>query len=255
MLWKTSALRGCAIMATDGQIGTVSDVLFDDASWLIRWMVVDTGTWLSGRKVLLPPSVLGHADAVEREFRVKLTKAEVEKSPEADTDLPVSRHFEADIYRYYGWSPYWGGGMGMYGYGTGALAAPNPSPQRQDEIIADIKRGDDDPHLRSVAAVTGYHVHATDGEIGHVSDFLIEDADWSVHYLVAETRNWWPGQHVLISPRSVHMIRWTERLVYVEADREKIKASPPYDPSMTIDRAYEASLHGHYADVWPMDRR
>lgn len=251
MLWKTSALRGCTIRATDGQIGTVSDFLFDDANWQIRWMVVDTGTWLSGRKVLLPPTVLGHADVVNREFSVKLTRAEVENSPEAATDLPVSRRFEADIYRYYGWNPYWGGeyGIGLNDFGGGMLSVPVLSPEHQQEVMDDMKRGDEDLHLRSVCAVTGYHLHATDGEIGHISDFLVEDADWSLHFLVAETRNWWPDQHVLISPRMVRQIRWTERLVYVNAVRAKIKASPPYDPSQPIDRAYEASHQHHYAPL------
>ncbi|MDA3888776.1 MAG: PRC-barrel domain-containing protein [Allgaiera sp.] len=233
MLWKTSALKGCAIRASDGQIGTVSDFLFDEASWLIRWLVVDTGTWLTGRKVLLPPSVLGHADVVGREFSVKLKRAEVENSPETDTDLPVSRHFESEVYRHYGWNPYWG--IGAYSMGSwvgiGAVGAlPIQDPIEQHETMADMKRGDEDPHLRSIEAVTGYHLHATDGEIGHVSDFMIEDADWSVHFLVADTRNWWPGPHVLISPRLVSQIRWTERLVYIDADRQKIKDGPPPIP-------------------------
>lgn len=259
MLWKTSDLKGCAIRASDGPIGTVSDFLFDDASWLIRWMEVDTGTWLSGRKVLLPPSVLGHADAAEREFHVKLTRAEVENSPETDTDLPVSRHYESDVYRYYGWNPYWGHGayaMGMYGYGMGAIRSGlSQAPREEAEIMADMERGDEDPHLRSVDAVTGYHIHATDGEVGHVQDFLIEDADWSVHFLIADTRNWWPGQKVLISPRAVREIDWTERLVYVDADRKKIKDGLRYDPSLTVDQAYEKEFHSHYGHVSPTDRR
>lgn len=258
MLWKSSALEGCDVRVSDGRIGTVSDFLFDDSSWLIRWMVVDTGKWLAGRRVLLPPSALGHADAVEREFSVRLTEEEVKDSPDIDTDMPVSRQFEADVDRHFGWSPYWGGGyMGLYpyydyGYGGGEMVASMRSAEvERGRLVGEAVRSDADPHLRSIKAITGHHLHATDGEIGHVSDFLIEDADWSVHFLVADTRNWWPGRHVLLSPASIRKIRWTEQLVYVDADQEKIKAGPAYDPSVTLDRAHEETYRHHYASSEP----
>ena len=117
MLWNASAIKGYAIAASDGRLGTVSDFLFDDASWLVRWLVVDTGNWLSGRKVLLPPSVLGSPIATGREFSVGLTMQQVKDSPDIDTDRPVSRQMEANVYDYYGWSPYWGTGLYMGGYG------------------------------------------------------------------------------------------------------------------------------------------
>src|SRR5271170_2222937 len=123
MLWNASAINGYAITASDGGLGTVSDFLFDDSSWLIRWLVVDTGKWLSGRKVLLPPSVLGHLDAEGEKFPVRLTMQQVKDSPEIATDRPVSRQMETSVYDYYGWSPYWGTGfyMGGYGYMPGAM--------------------------------------------------------------------------------------------------------------------------------------
>ena len=131
MLWNASAINGYAIVASDGRLGTVSDFLFDDASWLIRWLVVDTGNWLSGRKVLLPPSVLGHPDVTASEFSVRLTMQQVKDSPDIATDRPVSRQIETNVYDYYGWSPYWGGGlyMGGYGYAGGAMPMPpDPNP-------------------------------------------------------------------------------------------------------------------------------
>jgi hypothetical protein len=195
MLWNSSVIKGYAIAATDGRLGTVKDFLFDDASWRIRWMVVDTGNWLSGRKVLLP--VLGHLDPEQQEFSVELTMQQVKDSPYIDTHLPVSRQMETDIYYYYGWSPYWGNGpfTDGYGYVGGAWAPPPPRGTRpRAEDIADPRRSDDDPHLRSIEAVTGYHVHASDGEIGHVADFLLDDVDWSVHYFIVDTKNWWPGK-------------------------------------------------------------
>ena len=256
MLRNASTINGYAIAASDGKLGTVHDFLFDDASWLVRWLVVDTGNWLSGRKVLLPPSVLGHPDAQAHEFAVRLTMQQVKDSPDLNTDRPVSRQVETDVYDYYGWSPYWGTGfyMGGYGYmgglgGAGAMmGAPYPGARRREEGIADAQRNDDDPHLRSIEAVTGYHIHASDGEIGHVEDFLVEDADWSIHYLVVDTKNWWPGKKVLISPRSAREIDWTDKLVNLDVNRQRVKDSPPYDASATVDRPYEKQFHDYYGN-------
>ena len=232
MLWNASAINGYAIAASDGHIGTVSDFLFDDTSWRVRWLVVDTGNWLSGRKVLLPPSVLGQLDAKEQRFSVTLTKQQIKDSPEIDTDRPVSRQMETSVYDYYGWSPYWGSGfyMGGYGYMPGDTAeSPYLGARRRDEEIAEGEHSHEDVHLRSVEAVTGYHIHASDGEVGHIEDFLVEDADWSIRYLVVDTKNWWPGKKVLISPRSAKEIDWTDRLVSLDVDRQRVKDSPKYN--------------------------
>jgi hypothetical protein len=257
MLCNASSISGYIIAASDGPIGTVSDFLFDDKSWLVRWMVVDTGKWLPGRKVLLPPFVLGHPDSTAREFSVRLTMQQVKDSPDIDTDRPVSRQMETHIYDYYGWSPYWGDGlyMGGYGYVGGVMAAaPALGSQRREVEIAAARQIDGDPHLRSTEAITGYHIHASDGAIGHVEDFLLGDADWSIRYLVVDTKNWWPGKHVLISPRSARDIDWEHRLVNLSVDRQRVKDSPPYDASSAVDRAYEDDFRNHYGDVRRSDR-
>ena len=256
MLRNASTIDGYAIAASDGKLGTVSDFLFDDATWLVRWLVVDTGNWLSGRKVLLPPSVLGHLHPSREEFAVRLTMQQVKDSPDIDTDRPVSRQVETNIYDYYGWSPYWGTGfyMGGYGYMGGPMMVP-PSPEaiRREKKSVQAQRDRDDPHLRSIEAVTGYNIHATDGEIGHVEDFLIEEVDWSIHYLVVDTKNWWPAKKVLISPRSAREIDWSSKLVNLDVSRQKIKDSPEYDASVTVDRAYEKHFHSYYGDIRPSD--
>ena len=254
MLWNASAINGYAIAASDGHLGTVSDFLFDDESWRVRWLVVDTGNWLSGRKVLLPPLVLGHPDSSGREFSVRLTRQQVKDSPDIDGDRPVSRQMETHVYDYYGWSPYWDTGlyMGGYGYMPGdGMASPYLGGRRREQEIADAQVDRDDAHLRSVEAVTGYHIHASDGEVGHVEDFLVEDADWSIHYLVVDTKNWWPAKKVLISPRSAGEVDWTGRLVNLNVDRQRVKDSPIYEPSTTVDLAYEKQFHKHYGDFPP----
>lgn len=251
MLWTASGINGYAIHASDGKIGTVSDFLFEDDSWLVRWLVVDTGNWLSGRKVLLPPIALGHPDPAKNEFPVMLTMKQVEESPDIDTDLPVSRQMEMRVYDYYGWRPYWGTGFYMPGYGYAGDNWPgSPSVgtrRREAELIAN-QHNNDDPHLRSIQSVTGYHVHAIDGEIGHVKDMLVQDADWSVHYLVVDTKNWWPGKKVLISPGAAHDINWSDRLVNLDVDRARVKGSPEYDETITVDRNYEKQFHDYYGD-------
>jgi hypothetical protein len=271
MLWNASVIKGYAIAASDGRLGTVSDFLFDDSSWSVRWLVVDTGHWLPGRRVLLSPFVLGHLDPEQREFTVELTMQQVKDSPDVDTDRPVSRQIETNIYDYYGWSPYWGNGLFTDRYGyigdavtvapslgfTEALASRDLAPwgsSEREQAIADSQRSDDDPHLRSIEAVTGYHIRASDGEIGHVEDFLVEDTDWSIHYLVVNTKNWWPGKKVLISPLSAREIDWTDKLVKLNVDRQKVKDSPTYDPSITVDQAYNESFLTYYGIRWVAKR-
>lgn len=256
MLRHELQISGYAVHASDGAIGTVSDFLFDDATWSVRWLVIDTGNWLPGRKVLLPPSALAHVNHIGRQFSVRLTRQQVKECPDVESDLPVSRQSETDIYNYYGWSPYWGAGsyQGMVGYGggvLGALAGERPSLElmQREKAIDDARRSKDDPALRSAREVTGYRIHASDGEIGHVEDFLVEDDDWTIHYLIVDTQNWWPGKKVLISPMSVRKIDWVDGQVSLGADRKKVKDSPAYDPSMMVYPVYEKNFHNHYGDL------
>lgn len=254
MLIHASAIKGYAIAASDGEIGTVSDLLFDDVSWRVRWLVVETGTWLAGRKVLLPASTLGHADAIRREFTAKLTVQQVKDSPNVDTERPVSRQVESSIYGHYGWYPYWGYGLytGSYGYGS-VMGSPffGPSSQPTEDEARETQRNRDDPHLRSIAAVEGYHIHATDGEIGHVEDMLVEEADWSIRYLVVDTKNWWPGKRVLVSPRSAHEVSWTDRTIDINVNREAVRSSPGYDATTEVDRDYEQRFNSYYGNAAP----
>jgi hypothetical protein len=249
MLWDASAINGYAIEASDGRLGTVSDFLFEDVSWINRWLVVDTGNWLPGREVLLPPSALGQPDPVLRQFPVKLTMQQVKDSPDIDTDRPVSRQMESHVYDYFGWDPYWSGG---YFPLRGVVATPPVAPfyqsgsKSRDHVSADIQPNEGDPHLRSIAAVTGYHIQATDGDIGHVKDFLVDNVDWSIRYVVVDTRNWWPGKKVLISPREVRDIDWANRLMHLGVDRQKVKDSPALEPAMTVDRTYEENHRAYY---------
>jgi sporulation protein YlmC with PRC-barrel domain len=249
MLWNASTINGYGISEKDGELGSVKDLLFDDAKWFVRWLVVDTGNWLPGRKVLLPPSALGTPDVDTRQFPVKLTKQQVKDSPDIDTDLPVSRQNEAHLYDHYDWEPYWDGN-----FAPASLIMAVPTDVTMNLRYSDPRDQHEgphlfagNPHLRSVSAVTGYGIHATDGEIGAVEDLLVDDKDWSVRYLIVDTGNWWPGERVLIAPPSVRKIDWVQKLIYLNVDRETVRKSPPYDPAMTVDGAYQEKHMAYYS--------
>ena len=248
MLWDASTINGYAVEASDGRLGTASDLLFEDVGWDVRWLVVDTGNWLPGRKVLLPLKALGQPDPALHGFPVKLTMQQVRNSPDVSTDQPVSRQIEASVYNYYGWSSYWSDGGSAL---SGVLSpASLPASKPLDLDRAGAQPNGVDPNLRSIAAIIGLHVDAADGEIGHVEDFLVDDADWNIRYIKVDTKNWWPGQSVLISPRSVRRIDWSDRLVHLNVNRKKVKGSPIYDPSITVDGAYDEKFLTYYGIKW-----
>jgi hypothetical protein len=253
MLRLAREMKGSSIGASDGPIGTVHDFLFDDQTWLVRWLVVDTGEILPGRRVLLPPSILGHVNHIGHQFSVRLTRQEVKDSPGIETDAPVSRRMEADTYSYYGWSPYWNTGFYFGGYGyAGSLGGLYGRPTALGAAALDHEHDEvdhGDRHLRSVHEIDGYDIAATDGRIGHVADLMVEDGDWGIRYLVVDTQNWWPGRKVLISPRSVASIDWMLRAVTLDVDRSAVKNSPAYEGQPTIDRLYEAEFHDYYSKV------
>ena len=255
MLVKATDTTGFHVQASDGTLGTVSDLLFDDASWTVRWLVVETGNWWADRRVLIPASALGHPDTAARTFPVNLTMAQVKGSPEVDTHRPVSRQFESSAYDYYGFSPYWGTDLYMSGFaywgGMVPMAPTQEMEEREDEIAQVMSQQNADANLRSVAEISRYYIHATDGDIGHLSDVLIEDSDWSLRYLIVNTSNWWQGKEVLISPRSTQSIRWTEHLIYLDVTRDHIQSSPEYDASRPVDAAFEADMASHYGPKKP----
>lgn len=230
MLWGASAINGYAIEASDRRLGTVTDLLFDYVGWIARWLVDDTGNWLPGRKVLLPLSALRQPDRTLRHFPIKLTMQQVKDSPDVDTDLPVSRRIEAQVHGYFGWDPYWSGSFPAMSnaMATSLVALLYDSQSTPHDLAgADAQTNEGDPHLRSMAAITGCHIHASDGEIGHVEDFLVDDAGWNIRYIKFDTKNWWPGERVLISPHLVREIDWPGRLVCVDVSRQKIKNIHP----------------------------
>jgi uncharacterized protein YrrD len=239
MLHKAKTLTGYKLHSLDGEIGKVEEFYFDDHHWAIRYLVTDTGNWLTGRQVLISPYALITVNRKEQYIAIDLTKKQIEDSPSLDSDKPVSRQFEEAYYEYYEWPMYWSGSY-MWGF--------HPHIVRDREKRTPTNPGGKawDLQLRSTHDVTGHHIQAADGEIGHVEDFIIDDQTWAIRYLVVDTRNWWPGKKVLISPRWIERVSWSESKVFVNLPRKTIKQSPEYTEESLPTRDYESALHGHY---------
>jgi sporulation protein YlmC with PRC-barrel domain len=240
MLHKIKTLTGYKLHSLDGEVGKIKDFYFDDKHWTVRYLVADTGDWLADRLVLISPHALGAVNEAEKCIDVDLAKKKIEASPSWNSDKPVSRQFEESYYGYYGWPAYWGG---PFMWGTFPYIARNGD--KPNEVNSGGKAWDHS--LRSTRAVTGYYIHAKDGEIGHVEDFLVDDDTWAIRYLIIDTQNWWTGKKILISPKWIERISWSESKVYVDLLRESIKQSPEYAKDSPLTRDYEIGLHRHYA--------
>jgi hypothetical protein len=257
MLRSLHDLKDYAIGATDGPIGQVKDFYFDDDRWTIRYLVVETGSWLASRQVLITPFSIRGADWAKRLLPVSITREQVRKSPDIDTDKPVSRQHEIEYLGYYGYPAYWGGaglwGGGLYPY---AMLPEHPGygadrEHRELEIEAyesaeRERHRSDDPHLRSCEAVVGYYIQATDGEIGHVESLLVDEDTWAIRYMVVNTSNWWIGHKVLIAPQWITGVHWADQSVQVELTRAAIQGAPPYESSAELNRQLEVGLYRHY---------
>lgn len=258
MLRRFEDLRGFKLRATDGDIGHVDDLYFHDDDWQTRYFVVDTGSWLFGRQVLISPFAMHAPHWEERVIPVDLTRDQVENSPEIDLKQPISRQHQADLHGYYGWPTYWAGGAVI---GAAAPMPPVTRPATGAPVTAQGDTADDampieedmdvadrtsDPDLRSAQEVIGYHIQATDGEIGHVEDFFVSEEDWSIRYVMVDTRNWLPGRKVLIVPDWIKEIDWGTAKVFIDHTRQQVKDSPEFDPSRPLDRNYETSFYDYY---------
>jgi uncharacterized protein YrrD len=239
MLIKAKTVQGYTLDSYDGEFGKVLEFYFDDRHWTVRYLVADTGSWLADRQVLISPYALVEVVKEAEHITVNLSRKQIEDSPCLASDKPVSLQYEEDYNSYYDWPTYWAGPFlwGAYPYivrDGNTLRESRPDEKKWD------------PHLRSTQEVTGYHIQAADGEIGHVEDFIIDDETWAIRYLVVDTENWLPGKKVLVSPHWIKNVSWGESKVFVTLSRDIIKRSPEYTDGFLLTREYEAGLHKHY---------
>jgi hypothetical protein len=243
MFRSINELKNYVLEANDGEIGRCKDFLFDDTTWIIRYMVADCRKWLPGRKVLISPEFLENPDWLWKRFPVNLSRQQIKESPPLETNKPVSRQYEIRWSDHYGLPQYWlgpgGTGIVYRPIGDGANRASN---HLKDKPKTNLQNS----QLRSVNEVVGYHVQASDGEIGHVADFFLEDQVWVLNYIMVDTRNWLPGRKVLVSPQWANSVSWSERKVFFELSKEQIEKSPEYNTAEPPDRKYEGLLHDYY---------
>jgi uncharacterized protein YrrD len=227
---RGTALIGSTVDATDGHVGRIEDLLFDDKTWALRWFVISTGAWRLGRQILVHPAALEKPDSFGRPFSAKQTRKQVEASLGILSDQPVSRQMEQSLGDGYSYTPTLGGGY----YDIEAFGLPTEGWLSNYVATAQAGTPDADPHLRSLNEVKGYHVHALDGEIGHLSDFLIDDESWKIEYALIDTRNWWAGKHVLLPAAAITEMDWAGRYLRVDQTCYNIKSSLPWtEPDWT----------------------
>lgn len=248
MLRSIKNLQKLRLEAIDGEIGSVDEVFFDDERWTVRYLVVDTGKWLPGRRVLISPFSVRSVDWTAGTVSLSISRGMVKSSPDVDTHKPVSQQQEVEYLLYYGYPYYWGGaglwGPGPYPAGLAAANAAEARTRIEEELEEARAKGNQ--HLRSSKEVLGYHLQATDGELGHVEDFLVEDDSWAIRYIVVDTSNWWFGKRVLVSPEWIREVSWSDNKVYVDLTRQSVKSAPEYDSAAHLDRQWEADYHAHH---------
>lgn len=247
MFHKATALQTYQLSSLDGEMGHVNEFYFDDRSWAIRYLIADTGTWLRGRQVLISPHALDAASRDDAQIAIHLSNRQIEESPSLATDKPVSRQFEEEYHGHYGWSGHWLGGFPLMG--ADPPVGLNPALDTSSAEVSPVPgpKEDWDPHLRSTEEVRGSNIEASDGDLGHVEDFIIDDDQWTIRYLVIDTKNWWPGKRVLVPQQWVERVSWADSKVIVNLTRDAIKEFPEYTDEALFNGEFEAGLHEqHY---------
>ncbi|MGA1839439.1 MAG: PRC-barrel domain containing protein [bacterium] len=238
MLLSLKELIGYKVKGRDSGIGRVEQFYFDYMKWIIRYLLVNTSDWLPGKHVLISPaSFSGHPVWHSKIFNADLTKEIVKGAPAIDIYKPVSREKEFKLVKYHNWPVYWEVNMQDF-------IPPIIMPTEEEDSISEKDLADS--HLQGTNKVIGFHIHALDGEIGHIEDFIVEDIKWAIRYMVVNTQNWLPENKVLVAPQWARSISWEKSKIYMNHSKEEIKNSPEYDPSEPVNREYEEVLHDYY---------
>lgn len=234
-------VHGYSVAARDGELGTIDEFLFDDEIWAVRYVVIKTGDWLPGKKVLISPFTLEAPDWELTKLSVSLTMDQVRTGPLLGADEQVSRLHQIELYRHYGWVPYW---VEEEYYDV----PPHPSRVISNQSPEDERAAD--PHLFGTRETAEYRVEALNGDAGHIEDFIMDEDDWVIHYIANALEDPLPEEEssklVLISIEWVQKVVRNEERIYVDLDRARIRSSPVFDPAVPIDREYELELYDHY---------
>jgi sporulation protein YlmC with PRC-barrel domain len=247
MLRSLNDIQDYAMHATDGDIGHLRDVTFDERTWVVRYLVVDAGTWLANRQVLISPIGIAPINWREQSIPVSITRQQVERSPAFDSLQPLTREHEIEYLGHYRFPFYWGG-TNIWGSETYPrdLKVPSVGLDIPPFNLLREEQGDfparesgvmhQDPALHSAIGLKGCRVVASDGDVGHVTDLVFDEDTWAIRYLVVETTDWWQAHQLLIAPQSIDKIDWGDITINLSMVRHEVKAFPHHDPSVKVDR-------------------
>jgi hypothetical protein len=235
MFYEMKSFKKYSLCGLDGSIGKVKDVLFNDQKWDVRYLVADTGNWLRERQILIKPEFLASVDHDLHCITVKLTRKQIEDSPPLSSDKPVNCQYDKEYNRFFGFME------GLNSLPIMKSGKTDLDRQSEEEILEDERSWDQ--HLRSLSASTGLVIEAMDGEVGSIEDFIVEDKNWNVRYLVIKTLKWWPGKKLLVSPQWITMINWGTSKLFVNINREPFKELQEYTSLDVLTRDYEIKLH------------
>lgn len=236
MFRSANHLIGFSILTSDEPCGKVKDLLFDDESFTVRYLTVDTGSWLLSRKVLISPTSVREPDPVSRQLKTVLTRQQLEDAPQLDSEKPVSRQHEIALASFYDWPVYWG-------FAAAPASVGQPAPTALAERVEEME---EDTHLRSTTEVTGYHIQCMEGQLGHVEDLILDTDDWKIRHVIVDTRNWLPGRKVMLPVDWMTHFSWSDRTAHIDLTQEQVKNAPEYDPRTPVNREYESRLYDFY---------
>lgn len=236
-------LKGYSIQAIDGEKGKVKNFLFDDETWIIRYLEADLGSFFKEKRVLIPRQYLGEPHWEDQFFPVELTVKRIEESPDVDFDMPVSREYEKELTEHYDLQPYWPANLAAY--------SGQPSMLNPDNPIAFPRYAVDeeeiDTNLRSFQEIRGYYIEAKDEKFGHIHDVIIDDENWQLLYVIIDTKNMVPwSKKVMLPIELIEEITFVEKGAKINLTRETIKNAPEYNPSEAINAEYEKVLRDFY---------
>ena len=251
ILTTMNNLRGYELQATDGKLGKIDALYFDEDTWKVRYLVVNVGNWLMRQYVLLTPDCIEYVDREQETVVVSLTKDQIENSPDIDTQKTISREKEEMLHDYYAWVPYWrtmpvAAAGAPYGVPLASGALMMPGTAQSDQTVEERPERSLESTLRSTKEVKGYNIYANNGEIGHVETFLVDSLHWVIRYVIVDTGKWLPGRQVLIAPMWVSGMRWADSEMYLDLTKEQVETSPEYVAERYIYRDYETRLYDHY---------
>lgn len=233
MIRSYKQMQRTKIRALDGPIGTLRDIYFDDTSWRIQYLVIELGSWFTGKDVVIPPSVFSPYDGIS--LNVELTKLELKSCPdEKDILLKVSQDFRNQSFVNY----FCSAGASLYG---GPLIIPPMTKKFNHGAIIN-------PHLHSCTDLLNYMIKGSDGNIGLLSDILIDDSVWKIRFVVGIIKSLSEKYEKLIENKLIDTIDNSNLLIKVSLDSKHIIKNPNFDTSKHVDRSYEL-IHEELSNI------